>query len=147
MPVINTTDTNNTKNTDIFQDVLNMLLKDKPSQYLENTLFSLMNYLALHTKARTLSEHELDNLTKIHAKFLSFYCTENLHSNNSQTIPDSYYKFLDFSEVLKDKEEFFYLPHTNHQTRIKTDCETILNTDTQAPINCGNDTWFFSGCC
>lgn len=139
MPVINTTTTtnntdNNPENYDIFQTVLNTLLTNKsPNQYSEDTRLSLMNYLASHTGYRELDKVDLDKLTTIHAKFSSFYCTEILHSNHNQTIPHSYSQFLKFSKALQDKEEFFHPPYTNHQTLIKTDCETILNKDPQTP--------------
>lgn len=135
MPAINTTDTNNTENPDIFPNIINTLLKNKPSQYPEDARVKLLDYLTKHTDYRTLTKLVLEKLISIHAKFLSFYCTENLHSNNNQTTPDSYSQFLEFSKVLQDKEEFFYPPLTHHQTAIKTDCETILNTDTQPQNN------------
>lgn len=121
----NTTDINNTENTDIFQDILNTLLKNKLSQYSEDTLFNFMNYLATHIDYRKLSKPDLEKLTTIYAEFLSFYCAENLHLNNNQTTPPSYSQFLTFSKVLKNKDQSF----------LQKSCETTLDNTHSSSFN------------
>ena len=127
--------TNNTENTDIFQTILTTLLENKPlSQYSENTLFTFMEYLASHTDFRKISIVDFDKLTSIQSKFSSFYCAENFHLQNNQTTP-SYFQFLNFTEALQEKEEFFHPHYTGHQTHLNTDCETILNSDAKTSMN------------
>ncbi len=104
----NTTDINNTENTDIFQDILSTLLKNKLSQYSEDTLFNFMNYLATHIDYRKLSKPDLEKLTTIYAEFLSFYCAENLHLNNNQTTPLAILNSLHSLKFSKIKINPFY---------------------------------------